>query len=73
MTTGADRQAWPRAIKAVEPLQERDEIGAALGFAGVHDEPATEVIERSHHCDLLGLAGRRHAPSAPRLAPALAR
>ena len=56
-----DRQAWPRAIKAVEPLQERDEIGAALGFAGVHDEPATEVIERSHHCDLLGLAGRRHA------------
>jgi hypothetical protein len=25
-----DRQAWPRAIKAVEPPQERKEIGAAL-------------------------------------------
>ena len=35
-----DRQAWPRAIKAVEPPQQRNEIGAALGFAGVHDKPA---------------------------------
>src|SRR5271165_5243079 len=64
-----DRQAGPRAVKAVEPLQESNEIGAALGFAGVHDEVASGVIERSHHRDLLGLAGRRHPQVGATLGP----
>lgn len=64
-----DRQAWPRAIKAVEPPQQRNEIGAALGFAGVHDEPASGVVERPDHCHLLGLAGRRHTQIGATLSP----
>jgi hypothetical protein len=48
-------------VANVEPPQKRYEIGAALGFVCVHDEPASGVIERSQHRDLLGLAGRRHA------------
>jgi hypothetical protein len=55
-----DRQARPRAIKAVEPLQEGNEIGAALGFACVHDEAASG-IECSHDRHRIGLAGHRHA------------
>lgn len=64
-----DRQAWPRAIKAVEPPQQRNEIGAALGFAGVHDEPASGVVEHPDHCHLLGLAGRRHTQIGATLSP----
>jgi hypothetical protein len=64
-----DRQAWPRAIKAVEPPQQRNEIGAALGFAGMHDEPASGVVERPDHCHLLGLAGRRHTQIGATLSP----
>ena len=44
---GFHRQTRPRAIQAVERFQERHEIGAALGSAGVHDELAGGVIERS--------------------------
>src|SRR5580700_774732 len=64
-----DRESWPRATKAVEPLQQRNEIGAALGFARVYDEPASGVIERSHHRDLLGLTGRRNAQIGATLGP----
>jgi hypothetical protein len=64
-----DRKSWPRAIKAVEPFQQRNEIGAALGFAGVCDEPPSGVIERSHDRDLLGLAGRRNAQIGAALGP----
>jgi hypothetical protein len=55
MTTGLIGRA--AGHKAVEPLLVRNEIGAALGFAGAHSEPARGVIERSHHPDLLGLPG----------------
>jgi hypothetical protein len=64
-----DRESWPRATKAVEPLQQRNEIGAALGFARVDDEPASGVIERSHHRDLLGLTGRWNAQIGATLGP----
>ena len=47
--------------EAIELLQMRNEIGAALGPAGMHDEPARDVIERTHHGCFLGLPRRRHA------------
>ena len=61
--------AGPFAIKAVEPLQKRDEIGDAFGLAHVRDQPPSGVIERSHHRNLLGLAGRRNAQIGPTLGP----
>jgi hypothetical protein len=36
---------WLGAVKTVEHLQERNQVGAALGSARVHDEPAGGVIE----------------------------
>jgi hypothetical protein len=35
----------------------------------VHDEPASGVTERSHHRDLLGLAGHRHTQISTALGP----
>ena len=49
------------AKEAIELLQMRNEIGAALGPAGMHNEPACDVIERAHHGHFLGLTRRRHA------------
>ena len=67
------RQARPRAIDAVEGFQERDEIGAALGFAGVHDEPASGVVSAPIIATFLAWPGAGTRRSAPRLAQALAR
>ena len=38
----------------------RNEIGAALGPAGMHNEPACDVIKRAHHGHFLGLPRRRY-------------
>ena len=48
------------AKEAIELLQMGNEIGAALGPARMHDEPASYMIERTHHGHLLGLPRRRH-------------
>jgi hypothetical protein len=57
-----------RSKETVELLQMGDEIAAALGRAGMDDELARDVIERSQHRDLLGLP-RRHPQVRPRLRP----
>src|SRR5271166_5895346 len=57
------------AVDAVELLQMRNEIAAALGPAGMHDEPAFCMIERAHHGHLLGLPRRRHAQIGAALGP----
>ncbi len=49
------------AKEAIELIQMRNEVGAALGPARMHDEPAFYMIERTHHGHLLGLPRRRHA------------
>ena len=46
--------------EAIELLQMRNEIGAALGPAGMHNEPACDVIKRAHHGHFLGLPRRRY-------------
>ncbi len=57
------------AKEAVELLQMRNEIGAVLGPAGMHDEPAFYMIERAQHGDFLGLPWRRHAQIGAALGP----
>ena len=46
-----------------------DEVAAALGRAGMDDELARDVIERSQHRYLLGLSRCRHAQVRARLRP----
>ena len=47
----------------------RNEIGAALGPAGMHDESACDVIERAHHGHFLGLTRRRNAQVGAAFSP----
>jgi hypothetical protein len=56
-------------IKPIQLLEMGDEVAAALGWAGVHDELACHVIERAQHRDLLGLARCRHTQVRPRFRP----
>jgi O-acetylhomoserine (thiol)-lyase len=70
---GLNPQARLRAIQGVQHLQERNEVGAALGLAGVHDEPAGGVIEAPIIATFLACPGTGTRRSAPRLAQALAR
>ena len=42
-------------VKPVELFEMHDEVTAAPGLGGVHDEQAGRVIERSQHRDLLHL------------------
>ena len=58
-----------RSKETVELLQMGDEIAAALGWAGMDDELARDVIERPQHRDLLSLPRRRHTQVRPRLRP----
>ena len=58
-----------RAVEAVEGLQMRDEVGAALGREVVTMSWRVTSIERAHHGDLLGLPGRRHAQVRAALGP----
>ena len=46
-----------------------DKIAGALGWAGVHDELACDVIERSEHSDLLRLSRRGDAQVRSGLRP----
>jgi SOS response regulatory protein OraA/RecX len=50
-------------------LEMGDEIAAALGRAGVHDEFADRVIERAQQRDLLRLSRGRDAQIRTRLRP----
>src|SRR5215469_17162589 len=58
---GLDRCPGLRAVEAIENLQMSNEVGAALGAGGGHNELALCPIERAHHGDFLRLPGRRHA------------
>ncbi len=57
------------AIETVELLQVSDEVAAALGRAGVHDQLAREMIERADHRHFFGLSRRRHAQIGAALGP----
>jgi hypothetical protein len=64
-----DRLAGSRTIQPVELFKMGDEVAAALGRTGVHDEPACGVIERFQHRDLLRLSRRGDAQVGARLGP----
>jgi hypothetical protein len=57
------------AVESVELLEIGDEVATALGRAGMNDEFAREVIERSQDRDLLGLSRCRHAQVRTRRRP----
>jgi len=59
----------PGTVKPIELLEMGDEIAAAFGPAGVDDELARDVIERSQYRDLLGLSRCRHTQVGARLCP----
>ena len=63
------RTPWLRAEEMIDLLEMGDEVAAALGRAGVHDQPAREIIERPQDRDLLGLSRRGHAQVRSRLRP----
>ena len=46
-----------------------DEVAAALGRAGVNDEPTRDVIERPQHRDLLRLSRCGNTQIRPGLGP----
>ena len=67
-----DRLHGPSGLGAketVELLQVSDEVAAALGRAGVHDELARDMIERADHRHFLGLPRRRHTQVRAALGP----
>src|SRR3954469_21131344 len=54
---------WPArlgAIRLVELLEMGDEVTAALGRAGLHDQLPADMIERAENRHLLCLTGRGH-------------
>ena len=57
------------AVETVELLQMSDEVAAALGRAGVHDQLARDMIERADHRHFFGLSRRRHAQIGAALGP----
>ena len=58
-----------RAEEMIDLLKMGDEVTAALGGAGMHDELACEVIERHQYRDLPGLSRRWHAQVRSRFRP----
>jgi hypothetical protein len=50
-----------RTEQVVELLEVGDEVAAALGRAGMHDQLARDMIERADYRHFLGLSWRRHA------------
>lgn len=60
-------RSWP--VERVEPFQEADEIGATLGVAAMHDQPAGSMIERADERQLASLARCRHAQISTSLGP----
>lgn len=57
------------AIEAVDLLKMGDEVGAALGRARLHDEPAGGVVERADDRHFPGLSGGRHPQVRPAPGP----
>ena len=57
------------AVEVVELLGMGHEVGAAPGGAGMDNELASDVIERSQHRHLLGLSRRGDAQGRPRPSP----
>ena len=59
-----DRSGWPSGhgtVEAVELLEVSHEVGAAFGRAGVDDELARHVVERTQHGHFFGLSRGWHA------------
>jgi len=60
-------------VESIELLEMRHEIGAAFGCAGVDDELARDMIERTQHGHFFGLPRAGTRRSAPAFAEARAR
>ena len=63
------RLAGLGTILPVELLEVSDEVAAALGRAGMHDEFAGDVIDRAKHRHLLGLSRSRDTQIGARPGP----
>ena len=58
-----DRCGWPTGhgtVESIELFDMRHEVGAAFGRAGVNDELARHVVERTQHGHFFGLSGGWH-------------
>src|SRR3982750_343442 len=66
---GLDRDAELGTIAALDLLQERDEVRAALGSAGVNNELATRPVEHPEQRHFGALARCRNAQIGPFLGP----
>ena len=59
-----DRTGWPPrlgTVELIELFEMRHEVGATFGRAGVDDELARDVIERTQHGHFFGLSRSWHA------------
>src|SRR5215217_8199207 len=63
------RRARPGAVEAIDLLQQRDEVRAALGPAGVHDQFTSGPVEYAKHRDFGGLSGGWHSQVGPSPGP----
>lgn len=68
---GPPRSAGLRAVAAVDLVQERDEVGAALGPRGVDDQLVRGGVERTHHRHFLGLSRRLDPQIGSALSPGM--
>jgi hypothetical protein len=59
------------AVEFVEPRQERDEVAASLGPAGLDDELPRSAVERAEHGDLADPTGRFDAQVGAALGPGM--
>ena len=59
------------AVEFVEPRQERDEVAASLGPAGIDDEFTRSDVERAEHGDLAGPTGCFDAQVGAALGPGM--
>jgi hypothetical protein len=62
-------RAWPGAVEAIDLLQQRDEVRAALGPAGVYDQLTSGPVEYAKHRDFGGLSGGWHSQVGPSPGP----
>jgi len=56
-----DLAPWHGTVEAIELFEMRHEVGAAFGRAGVDDELARHVVERTQHGHFFGLSRGWHA------------
>src|ERR1700676_5220151 len=67
-----DRTGWPPrlgTVELIELFEMRHEVGATFGRAGVDDELARDVIERTQHGHFFGLSRGWYAQIGARLRP----